>query len=283
MLALTVATFILAGVFSIANGGLTLANRVSEEGAEVITHEAFLTFMSRNFEQLPGNARLDLTLEDGGSHYLSDMTFQNVPTAFSWAGQPISAEAVRLSTVPRRTGGLDIVLRYYDVPIIAGSDPDVNENAEPVAEIVLLRDVYRFEWFAIDRDMEESDTWDVAGRLPRQLRLNVVFSANGEAIEHYFWIPPKMNPESVMNSLVQKARNPVQQQPGGPANSDDPTNPNRRTTPTNPDDPNNRRNSDRPSTPNVDGNRRPPIPGGGTRATRTPPTPGRSAPPIPGR
>jgi hypothetical protein len=221
VLALMVASAVLAGVFAIANGSLSLANSMSEEGADVITHEAFLTFMGRNFESLPGNAVLDLTLEEGASHYLSDLTFQNVPTAFSWAGQTLSAEAVQLSTVPRRGGNLDIVLRYYEEPILDDNDSTASVNAEPIAELVLLRDVYRFEWYAIDgRTMEPSDTWDVRGRLPLQMKLDVIFDANSERVIHHFWIPPKVNPETVIRSQRMQGRT-----PGGGANPGSDENP----------------------------------------------------------
>jgi hypothetical protein len=268
VLALGVATLVLSGVFAIADGSLKLANAVSEDGQDVITHEAFLNFMERNFEQLPGNAVLDLTFEDGGSHYLSDLTFQNVPTSFSWSGQTLSAEAVQLSTVLRRDGSLDIVLRYYEEAILDDSDSTANVNAEPVAEITLLRNVFRFEWYAVDNTMEESDTWDVRGRLPLQMKLDVVFHANSDRIVHHFWLPPKANPETIVRA--QRRNAPTQGQgPGGeqPGPDGNPGNPDVRPGPGG-----NGPGGNRPG-----GNR----PGGGDRPSRG--NGGRGGPPIPGQ
>jgi hypothetical protein len=132
------------------------------------------------------------------------MTFQNVPVAFSWAGQSISAEAVQLSTVETRNGRLNIVLRYYEEPILDDEDSAANLRAEPVAEIVLLRDLYRFEWEVLDaRQLDEwIYDWDVRGRLPLQLKLTVQFTPDEDVLEHYFWITPKASPELVMRSIT---------------------------------------------------------------------------------
>ena len=114
VLALAVAILVLAGVFAVAAGSLAMSESIAEEGRTQISQETFLNFLEGNFESLPGNAVFDLKVEERASHYLTEMTFQNVPTTFSWAGQSISPEAVQLATVLRIDKTLDIVLRYYD-------------------------------------------------------------------------------------------------------------------------------------------------------------------------
>ena len=111
ILALILSGLLLGTILEIIDGSLEMSNLMAEDGRRHMTQEAFLTFLGRNLSQLPGNAELDLTRQDAGTHFLSDLTFQNVPTSFSWSGQSISAEAIQLSTVRRRGGDLDIVLR----------------------------------------------------------------------------------------------------------------------------------------------------------------------------
>lgn len=207
VLALGVSSMVVVSVFALASGALSLSEAIADEGRDQIERETFLGFLERNLEMMPGNAVLDLKAEDGGSHYISDMTFQNVPTSFGWSGQVISAEAVQLSTVLRRDGDLDVVLRYYEEPILDDNDATDEFQADPVAEIILLRDVWRFEWRVLDgRTMEWDYEWDIRGRMPIQLELNVVFHRNGDEVVHYFWIPPKMNPEHVMKGNLRPAR-----------------------------------------------------------------------------
>ena len=214
VLALAIAGMLLVSIMWIVDGALQMSNGMADDGRQHMTQEAFITFLDRNFNQLPGNAEIDLERRDAGRHYLSDLTFQNVPTSFSWSGQAISAEAVQISTVPSRSGDLDIVLRYYEEAILDDSDSTANLQAEPVAQITLLRDVYWFEWWARDgRSLDYTEIWDVRGRLPVQLELRVKFDENSEEIVHHFWIPPKLNPETVMRS--QRRAAPTQRQSGG--------------------------------------------------------------------
>ena len=142
VLALAIAGTLLVTIMWIVDGALEMSNVMADDGREQMTEEALINFLGRNFSQLPGNAEIELVRNDAGTHWLSDLTFQNVPTSFSWSGQAISAEAVQISTVPTRSGYLDIVLRYYEEAILDDSDSTANVNAEPVAEIVLLRDVF---------------------------------------------------------------------------------------------------------------------------------------------
>ena len=170
VLALAIAGMVLVSIMWIVSGALEMSNEMADDGREHMTQEALINFLDRNFSQLPGNAEVELERQDAGSHFLSDLTFQNVPTSFSWSGQAISAEAVQLSTVPTRSGDLDVVLRYYEEAILDDSDSTANVNAEPVAEITLLKDVFFFEWWARDgRALGDdaqgyTETWDVRGR-----------------------------------------------------------------------------------------------------------------------
>ena len=222
VLALAIAGMVLVSIMWIVSGALQMSNQMADDGRRHMTQEALINFLGRNFSQLPGNAEMELLREDAGSHFLSNLTFQNVPTSFSWSGQAISAEAVQISTVPTRSGDLDVVLRYYEEAILDDSDSTANVNAEPVAEIVLLRDVFWFEWWARDgRAVNEesqgyTETWDVRGRLPVQMELRVKFDENSDEIIHHFWLPPKLNPESVVRS--QRRAAPQGRQGGGGSN-----------------------------------------------------------------
>jgi hypothetical protein len=166
---------------------------------------------------LPGNTRFDLKVENSSSHYLSDLTLQNVPLSFTWGGEERIAKAVQLSTVKRRSGFIDIVLRYYENEILEGSASSFKSSAidnKPFAEIVLLEDVAYFEWRVLDgRTMEWQYDWDIQGRLPLQLELTMAIGAKGEEIRQIFWLPPKQNPEVIMRQMMQGTTTPGT--PGG--------------------------------------------------------------------
>jgi hypothetical protein len=207
VISMAILAILVGMVFNTAKGSLSLGNAVVKTQNEEMLHQAFFDLMARRFAALPGNTRFELTYEDGAP-ILSDITLQNVPLGFTWGQEERIAKTVQLSTVRRRSGDLDIVLRYYENEILEGTTEDVNANTSvdqvPFAEVVLLQDVKYFEWRVLDgRTMEWRYDWDIQGRLPIQLELKVLFNAQSQEIRHVFWLPTKQNPEVMMRQLGQ--------------------------------------------------------------------------------
>ncbi|MBB5352254.1 prepilin-type N-terminal cleavage/methylation domain-containing protein [Haloferula luteola] len=208
VLAIGLLAILVGMVMSVATQNIALGRAVVDRQNEVSVETAFFEMLSRQFSQLPGNTRMELVSQDSGAQYLSDLTLQNVPSTFTWGGGEQVAKAIQLSTVRRRDGLLDIVLRYYENPILEETTEE-DETAlpgddEPFAEIVLLEDVYIFEWEVLDgRTMEWGYDWDLEGRLPLQMKLTFMASSVSEPITHIFWVTPKQNPEVVMRQLQQ--------------------------------------------------------------------------------
>lgn len=202
---------LLAGmIFTTSHSTLALGNSVVKTQSEEMLHQAFFDFLENSFSALPGNTRMELTATDSGSHYLTDLTLQNVPLSFTWGGEERTAKAIRLSTVKKRSGFIDIVLSYYENEIIEEESSSRSggtasrSDEEPFAEIVLLTDVAYFEWRLLDgRSMEYQYDWEIPGRLPLQMELICAFGADGGEIRHVFWIPPRQNPEVLMRQLQQ--------------------------------------------------------------------------------
>jgi prepilin-type N-terminal cleavage/methylation domain-containing protein len=207
VLAMAIMALIVGMVFGTARTSLALGHTITESQNEEMLQQAFFELLGQRFSSLPGNTRFDLKVQDSGAHYLTDLTLQNVPLSFTWGGQDRVAKAVQLSTVKRRSGFLDIVLRYYENEILEGSESSPGSSVadnKPMAEIVLLSDVAYFEWRALDgRSMEWQYDWDIQGRLPLQLELTMAIGAKGEEIRQIFWIPPKQNPEIMMRQMQQ--------------------------------------------------------------------------------
>ncbi len=207
VIALLLIALLVGMVFSTARSSLVLGNSVVQTQNEEMLHQAFFELLENRFAALPGNTRMDLKVTDAGSHYLTDLTLEQVPLSFTWGGQDRTAKGIQISTEKRRSGFLDIVLRYYEDEII---DPESSSAAageqKPFAEIVLLTDVAYFEWRVLDgRTMEYQYDWDLPGRLPLQMELSCKFGASGEEIRQIFWIPPRQNPEVFMRQLQQGA------------------------------------------------------------------------------
>ncbi|MDB6077742.1 MAG: hypothetical protein JWO82_1489, partial [Akkermansiaceae bacterium] len=163
VLAMLLLALLVGMIFSTATTNVALSNAVITKQNEESTKNAFLGLMSRQFAGLPGNTRMKLTYKDAGSAYLSDLTLQNVPLDFTWGGVQKVAKAVQLSTVQKRNGFLDIVLKYYEEEIIQDNDhPEDNPDEEPFAQVVLLEDVRVFEWQVLNGStLEWQYDWDL--------------------------------------------------------------------------------------------------------------------------
>ena len=219
VLAMGLMVILVGMVFGTARTSLALGNTIVNTQNEEMLHQAFFELLGRRLSTLPGNTRFDLKVSDSGSHYISDLTLQNVPLSFTWGGQARIARAVQISTVKRRSGYLDIVLRYYEDEILENSAAAAESSAkpkEPFAEIVLLTDVAFFEWRVLDgRSMEWQFDWDQQGRTPLQVELTLAIGAKGEEIRQIFWIAPKTNPEVRLRSIMQQSQQEQQEQQGG--------------------------------------------------------------------
>lgn len=214
VLAIGLLAMLVGMIFSVASQNIALGRAVVDKQNEDSVDTALFELLDNLFTSLPGNARLELLAESGGSDLLSnissDLTIQNVPLSFNWGGMEKIARSVQLSTVRRRDGLYDIVVRYYEGEILEETqelgDEVVLGDEEPFAEVVLLEDVAVFAWQVLDgRTMDEwQPDWEIVGRLPLQLELTYMRDPFADPVRQVFWITPKQNPEVLMRQLVQQ-------------------------------------------------------------------------------
>ncbi|MEJ6718936.1 MAG: type II secretion system protein [Akkermansiaceae bacterium] len=213
VLALGIAGLVLTSIFRIADGAVRSTATMVDMQNEDISRDAFFSFLRNHFDGLPGNAVLNLISTSSSEPFQSEMTFQNTPVSFNWGGVPIAAEATRIITVPTVTNGVDIVLEYFDDPILDSDEGPAERGIEPIASIVLLRDVRLFEWTVLDGrsyNSTERDEWpyewDQNNRRPTYVELKVIFGNGDREIKRLFWIPTKQNPRTSMSALQNTAR-----------------------------------------------------------------------------
>lgn len=184
VLAVALTGLIIGMIVGVARTSLALGSRIVETQQEEMKKQALVDFLKMSFASLPGNAQMDLKVEDTGQQCLSELTLQNVPMSFTWGGQDRIAKAVQLVTVKRkRTGMVDLVMRYYEMEILenpAAPQAVKPDEIKPFAEIVLTDQLAYFEWRVLDsRTMEWSNDWVNMGRLPLQMELRMAEGLRG--------------------------------------------------------------------------------------------------------
>ena len=87
VLAMGLLAVVVGMVFATARTSLSLGRTNVESQNEEMLHQAFFDLLENRFSSLPGNTRLELAVTESSSHYLSDLTLQNVPLSFTWGGE----------------------------------------------------------------------------------------------------------------------------------------------------------------------------------------------------
>ena len=200
----------LAGmIFRVARTSMQLSQIVVEEQNVTMEQNSFFNLLKTHFEQIPGNAVIRLESSDsrggGVSHNLFILTFQNVPMSFNWGETRMTAEAIEMATIEQRDGFIDVVLRFYDEEILQDSDSTGNDDVEPVAEIVLIENLWMCDCEVIDGNtMEQFTEWDNSGKLPLQVKFYCRFDPTSDIVQQTFWIVPKQNPEVLFRQIMQQ-------------------------------------------------------------------------------
>ena len=71
------------GIFSVQRGALEVSRRVIESETRTLQVHSFCELLRRNFEQTPGNARVNLQFYGGAGSDLSEVAFTDYPLAFT--------------------------------------------------------------------------------------------------------------------------------------------------------------------------------------------------------
>lgn len=227
-LALAISTLVLATVFKITDWNLSVSNDAMESSNTHMKESAFFSFMERAFLELPGDSLLELTTIETATHNLSEMIIQNAGEVFSWPNQPFTASAIKIITQPNSNRTIDILLEYYEHPLLENpqnnSEVAINENQKPLQTLILLDDIWRFEWRAWNAsevDQNNNPIWNTewvdTSSTPRYIELNAVFDPRDKPLIHNFWNPRKINPEAHFQENITQSNNSTEATDDNPA------------------------------------------------------------------
>ena len=214
-LAIAITGLILTSLFQITEWNLKVASNAMESSNSQMKEAAFFSFFDRVFRSLPGDAAIQLTSTETASHYLSEIIIQDSGEIFSWPGQPFTPSAVKVVTKKNRDNTIDVLLEYYEFPLIKNQNverdsEDIVPNQQPLQTLILLDDIWRFEWRAWDgKNYDRGKNlplWNYDwpySNTPRYFELNIVFNPKDKQVVHTFWNPSKINPESHFNTIIE--------------------------------------------------------------------------------
>jgi len=221
VLALAITGMLLAGVFAVAQAATSMADEVASSQERAMVGHSFTGLLRRTFEQVPGNANVELKLNGtaAGGSVQSDIVFRDYPLAFSWAGVEAGAKTVIFRTQPDTRGSLAARVLYLNEDQAEAYDNNRFQEDDTVVGLTLVDGLRFCQWYFWDERTEEwVEEWDpqrYANRRPSLVNLYLKFASTDSVGENVtFWIPTMANPTTFANPNANRGGRPGG--PGGP-------------------------------------------------------------------
>lgn len=206
VLALAITGMLLGGIFAVARSATSMAEEVASSQERAMVGQSFTGLLRRTFEQVPGNAKVELKItgQGAGTSVYSDIVFRDYPMAFAWAGVEAGAKTVIFRTERHPSGTLAARVLYLNEDQAEAYDNNRFSDDGTAVGLTLLSGLSFCQWyFWDDRTEEWVEEWDpqkFANRRPSLVNLYLKFAGSESVGENVtFWIPIMANPTSYAN------------------------------------------------------------------------------------
>lgn len=180
-----IVALLMAGVHSIAQGTLTLADDVRRAQRHDARKQAFVHFGRQLFSTLSPRSAVNMKTTQEGVQYVSALEVRAVSSPFD--GRP--DQIVTLFTEPAVGGGLRLMLEVRP-----------KDDEQQSLKVMLFEDIATCEWRAFDTNSAQwVPSWtepveeQALHRHPQLLELNIA-STSGVSDRLVFWLPPSTLP-----------------------------------------------------------------------------------------
>jgi prepilin-type N-terminal cleavage/methylation domain-containing protein len=199
------------GIFSVQRGALEVSRSVIESETRTLQVHAFCELLRRNFEQMPGNARVNLQYYGGAGSDLSEIAFTDYPLAFTWPGVTAGAKTVIFRTERSVGIGLQAAILYLDEEQADAWTKSGFDETKILGRITIMDGIANLRWrFLNDQTQEYEEEWPLTNtRRPTTVEMTLQFMDGTDPVQLIFWIPTMMSPQQFTSGFNN-------QNPGGP-------------------------------------------------------------------
>ena len=223
LLGLALFGILTGGIFAVQRGAMEVSQQVTERQAKTMRMHSFCELLRRNFEALPGNAKVVLLPVGGTQSGLSDVTFTDFPLAFTWPGVPAGSNSVIFRTARADSGiGLQASLLYLDEEQASDYEADKLDERNVLAKLNLMEGIMTLNWqFFNDATQQWELEWPrTQTARPSFVAMTLTYLDGQDPVRLVFWIPQMANPETFTqargNGGVGPGGSPPPGGPGGP-------------------------------------------------------------------
>jgi prepilin-type N-terminal cleavage/methylation domain-containing protein len=214
LLGLALFGILVGGIFSVQRGAMEVSQEVTQRQGKTMRMHSFCELLRRNFEALPGNAKVVLLPSGGSGSGLSDVAFTDFPLAFTWPGVPAGSHSVIFRTARADSGvGLQASLLYLDEEQTMDYEADKLDERKVLARLNLMEGIMTLDWrFFNDTTQQWEVEWlRTQTARPSFVEMKLTYLDGQDPVWLYFWIPQMANPET----FTQGAGNAGGGPPGG--------------------------------------------------------------------
>jgi prepilin-type N-terminal cleavage/methylation domain-containing protein len=199
LLGLALFGILVGGIFSVQRGAMEVSKEVTVRQGKTMRMHSFCELLRRNFESLPGNARVFLLPNGGASSGLSDVAFTNFPLAFTWPGVPAGSTSVIFRTARSETGvGLAASLLYLDEEQSADFEANKLDERKVLAKLNLMEGIMTLDWrFFNDATQQWEVEWlRTQTARPSFVEMTLTYIDGQDPVRLVFWIPQMADPQT---------------------------------------------------------------------------------------
>ncbi len=199
LLGLALFGILVGGIFSVQRGAMEVSKEVMERQGKTMRMHSFCELLRRNFESLPGNARVFLLPTGGAQSGLSDVAFTNFPLAFTWPGIPAGSNSVIFRTARSESGvGLAASLLYLDEEQAAEYEANKLDERKVLAKLYLMEGIMTLDWrFFNDTTQQWEVEWPrTQNTRPSFVEMTLTYLDGQDPVRLVFWIPQMADPST---------------------------------------------------------------------------------------
>ncbi len=202
VLGLALLSILVGGIFSVLRGTMTVSKDIVEGETQTLKVHSFCELLRRNFEQMPGNARVHLKNYTGGSDML-EVSFTDYPLAFTWPGVQAGAKTVLFRTERASVGGLGLqaAILYLDEEQSENWRKGKFDETKGLGRITIMGGIANLRWrFFNDQNQEYEEEWPLTKtQRPTFVEMSLTLMDGSDQASLVFWIPTMANPTQFTN------------------------------------------------------------------------------------
>jgi uncharacterized membrane protein YgcG len=196
VLGLALLSILIGGVFSVLRGAIIVTREILDGETRSLKVHSFCELLRRNFEQMPGNAKVNLQYWTGD---MSEVAFTDYPLAFTMPGVPSGSPTV-LFRIERDASSLGVqaALLYLDEEQSENWQKGQLDESKLVGRrIALMGEIASLNWlFYNDQTQEYEKEWPLTKtQRPTFVQMSLAFMDGSDPVTLVFWIPTVASPQ----------------------------------------------------------------------------------------